>query len=1582
MVLARNWIGGVLLFKIAIVASCLAAAANGQERPGVAEGESYFFTAPGFAHEGQVRLLASGDGTASIKIVVVDVATGKPTPCRIAVVGADGHFYQPEKNRLSPYAMTGKWPNPGDWGNRAEKAPWRYLGRYFYSMGEAEVTVPPGTVRLEVAKGWEYAPISQPVAVNAGESKRVEVPLRRTAPMSEMGYFGGDLHLHFPRTSKQDEEIAFDLLAAEDIAYAALLAYNEPAGPYAGAMSEMDSPQFRGFGPNSIRTRNGISIVSGQEFRSVHYGHIMYFLQDRIVHEGRRFNIDDELSFGPTSAEVMAAGGVAIMAHGGYSREVYADAALGTLHGVELLQFGIYREIGLVDWYHILNSGYRFPAFGSCDFPACRFLGDARTYAWLDRPTDVPPSLSDWLASAAKGQSFLSTGPLLLLEVDGHRPGSTIAVPEGEQRELPVQVRVRCEVTPVRQLELLVNGVAVRRVDIPPDAAHQQWYELSHQLPIKESCWVAARAWSTTAGGRPDAESHTNPVYIYVGNRRPYSQKSLDEWLKRIDGQIELHSKRDIKDKARVLDYFQKARDLLLRIRAQAGFAADVEPLSLLSAVAADDIDLARADISERELQEFLKPVQPRSPSEALKSFEVVDGFEMQLVAAEPLVVDQVAAAFDEDGRLYVCEMRDYPFKPAEGREPLGTIRRLVDTDQDGVMDHATIFADKLLWAAGVVPWRGGVFVAASPDIWYLKDTDGDGVADLRRRIFTGFGTGNQQGMVNNLQYGLDHWIYGSTGPNGGMIVRVDDPDFKPIPISGRDFRFHPETLEFEAVTGTVQFGNSFDDWGHRFTCSESQPLEQIVFPDHYLARNPFLAAPAGIHNIAPGPVPIFRISPIERWRQIRSLRRVKSDERAATAAGASHHVVDAAAGVTIYRGGAYPADWYGQAFVGDGQNNLIHRRRLIPKGLTFDSQRVDLNTEVVRSSDIWFRPVNALNAPDGTLYFLDMSREYLETIHVPLDVAKHLDFRSGRANGRIYRLAPRGFRSTAPPRLGSATPGQLVAEFESPHGWRRDTAHRLLYERKDQAAVPQLRAMVFTSDRPQARLHALWTLEGLDRLDAETLQHALRDPHAGVLVQAIRLSEPKLRHEQQILERLAGLAEHGDPNVRFQTAFSLGEAAGPTAAKALARLARRDDSDVWMRAAILSSIANVAVELFEDLLLQQEAAPQSFAASKSGIAFLGQLAQVVAARNRNGDIARAIEALRGYSEAGEESTVDALLLELGRGRKRVSRRLVPDELPAPLATWLIHRFHRAAERATGSTAAIEFINCFPLEYAQPVRLKILTAEAPETIQIAVMRASAGDADPLLAERLLELWQRFGPQAARVALEVMLAREDRTLQWLNAALEDRVPAAEVDSLQREALRSHGNPAIRALAERVLAQTASPSRQAVVEAYRPVLAMRGRVEQGAIVFEKNCAGCHQVGGKGVNVGPALAPNAVQDPATLLVHILDPNQSVQPNFVQYLAVDSSGVTHAGFLAAQSTTSLTLTRQNAESVTLLKSEIEDLKSTRKSLMPEGFERSIGQAEMADLIAFLQEMTKKRPGDPYSERDRGTIAGTLIEP
>ncbi len=778
---------------------------------------------------------------------------------------------------------------------------------------------------------------------------------------------------------------------------------------------------------------------------------------------------------------------------------------------VELLQFGVYRGIELADWYQILNIGYRFPCVGASDYPACRKLGDCRTYVDLGthfvlplrtggqeglkppvpsapRSTQVlarspdlatgpterlqprrqgeretlgpprggvgrpapntggPPDFAAWLKAAAEGRSFVTSGPLLLLEVDGARPGGIIRKTGPGPHRVKVTVRATCEVAPIQTVQILVNGRVVHEQAVPLEKGKGVWIDREHTLDLDRSSWIVARTFSKAPSGAPNAEAHTNPIYVYVDDKAPYDQDSLDHLVKRIDEQIAVHRQRRFDEKARVLDYFQKSRDILLRIRRNGGLPASGVPDAWIADASAS-VDASRRTIADDQLKQFLQAEPSVTPQDALKTFEIVDGFRMELVAAEPIVQSPVAAAFDADGSLYVAEMRDYPYKPKPGKTPLGTVRLLRDTDGDGRFDRSTVFADGLLWAAGIAPWKGGVFVTAPPDLWYLEDTDGDDRADVRTKVYTGFGTQNQQAMVNNLAWGLDHFIYGASSGNGGTIrgagrgspdpAREADRRSPPrsVSVEHSDFRFDPVSGAFELVSGNDQFGNTFDDWGNRFTCDESHPLSQPVLPRRELARNPYLAVPTVVRDIAGGSVPIFRISPVERWRQIRSSRRIAYGVRTPGSAGVSHHVVDAGAGATIYRGSAYPSEFYGNVFIGDAQNNLIHRRILIPDGPTFQAIRGprEQATEFVRSSDNWFRPVNFVNAPDGTLYVLDMSRAVIEAIHIPLDVVKHLDLKRRRDQGRIYRLAPPGFRHHRPPRLSQATTTELVAALRAP---------------------------------------------------------------------------------------------------------------------------------------------------------------------------------------------------------------------------------------------------------------------------------------------------------------------------------------------------------------------------------------------------------------------------------------------------------------------------------------------------------------------------------------------------------------------
>ena len=1026
-----------------------------------ADDEAYLFTPPGFSKPGRA-ILKAPEHAGRVKITVRNVRTGEPTYCRLNVVGSDGNYYCPKQNYLTPYAFTGQWPKTGK-GNRLGKAPIRYLGRFFYSWGECEVEVPPGPVRIEAWKGLEFRPETVATQVATGETRPVELKLSNHSPLSQFGYYSGDSHLHFPRQSDADDQAILDLMEAEDVHFGSILAYNEPAGPYTGVMQSLAAPQFRGLGKNSLRNRGDYHIMSGQEYRSATYGHLNLYFRDDLVLPNKSVNANNGPLYGLVAKETRDRGGFAFYCHGGYARllppaAIYADAVQGNVDGVELLQFGIYREMGLEDWYRFLNIGYRFPCIGASDYPACRWLADCRTYVQISGT----PNMRSWFEGARAGRSFVTTGPLLLLDVDGHSPGDTEKKVSGTF-SVQVRVRLRSEVAPVSHVQIIVNGKTMKDFSVSKKRS-DGWTEHTLPLQLSQPSWIAARAFGTAPSGSPDAEAHTNPVWISVDGKLPYDRGSLDALVGRLDAQLVAQKKRDFKEKTAVVDYFERSRDILLKIREEGGLRGGEDAHK----IAEEELPVLENPGSrthtDAELREYLKPIPPKKPQEALKTFETIPGFHMELLASEPAVFSPISGAIDENGDLYVTEMIDYPYYPKPGDKPLGSVRVLRDTDGDGRYDKSWVLAEHLLWAGGVACWKGGVFVAAPPDIWYFKDTDGDHRADIKRKVFTGFGTQSQQYMLNNLKWGPDHKIYGSTAGNGGMIRPGDNPHAKPIVLTKHDFRFDPVTEEFEPIAGTIQFGNSFDDWGNRFMCGESQPLFQAVLDQHYIERNPYLPAPSGINNIGGGNVPIFRISPIERWRHIRSSRRISHSTRNSLGAGVSHHVIDAGAGVTIYRGNAYPKEFYGNAIVGDAQNNVVHRMLLTPDGVTFKERRADPGTEFVRSSDNWFRPVNFINSPDGTLFCLDMSREILESIHIPFDVLKFIDLKSGRDSGRLYRIAPDGFHFPGQPLLGSATTAELVAFLEHRNGWHRDTAARLLFERQDKDSVEPLKALCATA--------------------------------------------------------------------------------------------------------------------------------------------------------------------------------------------------------------------------------------------------------------------------------------------------------------------------------------------------------------------------------------------------------------------------------------------------------------------------------------------------------------------------------------
>jgi len=431
-----------------------------------------------------------------------------------------------------------------------------------------------------------------------------------------------------------------------------------------------------------------------------------------------------------------------------------------------------------------------------------------------------------------------------------------------------------------------------------------------------------------------------------------------------------------------------------------------------------------------------LPRVPPTEPSGALSTFQIKKGFRIELVAAEPLVVDPIAMAFDEDGRLFVVEMRDYPERRNE-RPHLGRIRMLEDTDGDGRFDKSAVYVDNLPWPTAVICWNGGIFVGATPDILYCKDTNGDGVAEVREVVFTGLASDyapyevnklNVQALFNGFTWGLDNRIHCANGGDGGNVHAVDSefvrawrsragitPDSelrtqKSVDLRGHDFSFDPRALRLRLESGGGQYGLSFDDRGGKFVCSNSAHIREVMYEERYGGRNPFCALPAAAVDIArDGPAaPVYRLSPDEPWRVIRTRWRVAGlVPGPVEGGGRPSGYFSGATGITIYRGNAFPEDFHGDAFVADCGSNLIHRKKLFPDGVGLIAQRAEdeQKVEFLASRDNWFRPVQMANAPDGTLYIADMYREVIEhPWSLPASIKQYLDLNSGNDRGRIYR--------------------------------------------------------------------------------------------------------------------------------------------------------------------------------------------------------------------------------------------------------------------------------------------------------------------------------------------------------------------------------------------------------------------------------------------------------------------------------------------------------------------------------------------------------------------------------------------------
>ena len=943
-------------------------------------------------------------------------------------------------------------------------------------------------------------------------------------------------------------------------------------------------------------------------------------------------------------------------------------------------------------------------------------------------------------------------------------------------------------------------------------------------------------------------------------------------------------------------------------------------------------------------------------PGAAINTFKVEKGFHLELAACEPNIASPVALSFDENGRLFVVEMIDYSERRDETPH-LGRIRLLEDTDGDGVFDKSTVFAENLAWPTAVFCYGGGILVGATPDILFLKDTDGDGKADIRETVFTGFAEGvkriNVQAMLNSFIWGLDNRIHGATSGNGALIRSLRHPQTGPLDLHGRDFVIEPRSMTLTSEAGGGQHGLSFDDFGRRFACNNSDHIRLYMYDDRYAGRNPFYSMPPALKSIAvDGPAAeVYRISPEEPWRVIRTHWRVSGlVPGPIEGGGRSSGYFTGATGTLIYRGDAFPKAYLDNAFVGDAGGNLVHRKVLSPDGVGFKAERGpgEEKVEFAASTDTWFRPVQFANGPDGALYVIDMYREVIEhPWSLPDNIKKFLDLNSGNNRGRLYRIVPDGFQRRKPPQLGKASIPELVATLEHPNGWHRDTASRLLYERQDQSAVAPLVNLVEHSRSALGRLHALHALEGLGALKDAQVLLALNDSDPVVREHAIKLSENF--KVPAILARLKQLADDPAIRVRYQLAFTLGETKGPERIDSLARIARRDFKDPWVRAAIFSSLAEGAGELFGKV-----SGDSALSSSPEGQDFLRELVQLVGAARKPAEVAQVTEFI---ARLDQPTMTFALVHALGEGLQRAGGSLAKANDPLK-AVFTRAKAMAADEKAAEAprVQAIQLLGLTGFGESGTLLFALLGNHEPQEIQLAALSTLGRFPAPEVGNDLAKRWDSLTPRLRTEALGVLLARADRVTALLGAIESGAIRATVLTTSQEKFLRNHRDPKVREMAARVLSSKPASTRQQVIDALMPAANLKGDPAHGKKIYEERCISCHRLGGEGFALGPDLVTVKNTGREKLLVNILDPNREVRPEYVSYVVETKDDESLIGLIAAETGTTVTLRQAFGKQDVVSRQNIKKMQSQGQSLMPEGLEAGLGPQDLADLLDWIE--------------------------
>jgi putative membrane-bound dehydrogenase-like protein len=955
-------------------------------------------------------------------------------------------------------------------------------------------------------------------------------------------------------------------------------------------------------------------------------------------------------------------------------------------------------------------------------------------------------------------------------------------------------------------------------------------------------------------------------------------------------------------------------------------------------------------DTPDKDYSSELPRIPSLSPQEALKQFDMAEGFEVKLVACEPLVVDPVAFAFDAKGQLWVVEMRDYS---EQDTERLGRVAVLRDTDNDGVMDARTTFVENLSWPTAIWPWLDGVIVADAPNLTWHRDTDGDSKADKSENWFTGFGRSNVQGLINSFRWGVDGCIHGATSSSGADLVSANGSK---LALGRRDFSINPLTHELQPETGGGQHGMCFNRWGDKFVTSNSDHLQQIVDIEQWLNKQSNqVTLPALRRSIAEdGPqAEVFRSSPVEPWRIVRTRLRATGVTPGIVEGGgrAAGYFTGATGTAILDRELAFGHDSQPDdvAIVCDVGSNLVHRKRLIDQGLFYQGHRIDKDAELLRSRDIWFRPVQIGEGPDGALYIADMYREVIEhPASLPPMIKKHLDLTSGRDKGRIWRLSRKDRSAQTIPNLSAVKDRQLIERLSSKIGCERLLASQTLSERfalrsLEAKTVDLIEETANSATLPEARLLSLHLLDRMQPSNNRLATMLNREKHPRVLAHAIeRVGQAgQAKHASKSLIAIAG--EATDHRVQLALAKVSVELEPNDRSDLLTNIIAKK-TDPLVRALVAVAAGNQSWKLLQaasdigDDNYQQWLA-LSLPLWASDVSKSPDLTQFVVDSLRP-DSSRRRAWLNGLSQLSSPSQA-IQLLEIAKATKSVDE-FVSSEIERTNSIESLHWL-----RLASSEIQIKWLD------------SLMQPTATEAQQIACIESLSWSNHEKLTSKLVDSFRSLTPSVQLSALRAIVSRQERLPSLIDALKQKKISRSQIPAEIRQSLLAQRDKAI-ADQFKSLIEAASTDRAAVLSRYASSTETTPDVASaklnGKAVFQRVCAQCHRLGDIGNDVGPPLKQLADKSAGQLLEAILDPSREVDPKYTGYTILLDNGTVLTAVILQESGQQIVVGEAGGKQTTLDRSSIEEMKSSGLSLMPNGLEDQISPQQMAELIQYLK--------------------------